>query len=64
MSRRTGALVLGGLLWCAGLAMTPREIRAATQRERIGGRTVATMVVYLAAAVLVLWGVSKNARKE
>ena len=60
MSKRTGALVLGVLLWCAAVAMTPRELRAAMHRERIGARTVATMGIYLAAALLVLAGIAKS----
>jgi len=57
---RTIALAVGVLLWTAALLRTPNEIEAARKREPIGARTAVTMVAYLAAAVLVLSGLSKK----
>ena len=53
---RTGALLIGAALWLAAIAMTPTELAAANRRDKIAAHTVATMVLYLAAAILVLAG--------
>jgi hypothetical protein len=52
-------LAIGAILWISGLALLPGELAAAKQKTRIGARTVATSIVFLLAAVTVLYGLPR-----
>jgi hypothetical protein len=51
-------LVIGVVSWGLAVALTPGEVAAAKAKRPIDARTVATMMAYLAAAVLVLQGLA------
>jgi hypothetical protein len=60
-TRQKTSLGLGVALYALALVLTPGELAAAKARTKVGGRTAATVVLYLAAAVLVLGGLPRPA---
>ena len=59
--RRT-RLALGVACWALAVAMTRHEVAAARAKHPIDARTMATLFLYLCAALLVLSGVSGEER--
>ena len=53
-ARQALVLALGVSAWCGAVALTPGEIAAAKRHEHVSPRTLATLVLYLGAAVSVL----------
>lgn len=52
-------LAIGAILWISGIALLPGELAAAKQKTKIGARTVATSIVFVLAAVMVLYGLPR-----
>jgi hypothetical protein len=61
-SRSTLVLAIGITAWCGAVALTPGEIAAAKRHEHVSPRTIAALVLYLGAAILVLAGLAPSAR--